>query len=83
MALLGRSGRPRTARRSAKRLDQVPRHSRSKHRVEQRARCHNLEGRPGGRWFEAKITRRPIVGLVYPGVYPRKVDGSESKDGRG
>lgn len=33
-----------------------------------------------GQWFEATLALRPMVSLVYPSVYPVKVDGGESKD---
>ena len=38
-----------------------------------------LAGWSGGQWFEATFALQPMVSLVYPSVYPTKVDGSESK----
>jgi len=40
-------------------------------------------GWSGGQWFEVTSTLQPMVSLVYPNVYPAKVDGSEGENWRG
>ena len=36
-----------------------------------------------GQWFEATFDAVRLVSLVYPSVYPTKMDDTEKKDWRG
>jgi len=44
---------------------------------------HSPESWSVGLWFEATFAVEPLVSLVYPNVYPTKVDCSESEGWRG
>ena len=45
--------------------------------------CIMQEVRSDVQWLEDTCSLEPTVSLVYPSVYPAKVDGGEIEDGRG
>lgn len=80
----GKRKRPNLCPAALSLVIELPRSGPSGRCAKQRGKVHNavwLVGAVGG--SKPNLPPKPMVSLVYPSVYPKKLDGSETKDWRG